>query len=123
MKIIPNTGGRYSITKDGRVFSNNRKKYLKGSIKNNGYIYVCLWLGYKHSVHIHKLVAEAYLPNPNNLPQINHKDGNKMNNHADNLEWCTASHNMRHSWASVRDREAHRVAMLVWHKERRSVRV
>ena len=47
---------------------------------------------------VHRLVAMAYIPNPKNLPFINHIDGNKLNNHIDNLEWCTRSENARHSF-------------------------
>lgn len=57
---------------------------------NNKYI--------KKSKRIHRLVAQAFIPNPNNYPQVNHIDGNKLNNKADNLEWCTNEYNMKESW-------------------------
>lgn len=53
--------------------------------------------GLKLKASVHRLVALAYLDNPENFPIINHKDGDKLNNHKDNLEWCTASHNQRHA--------------------------
>lgn len=49
--------------------------------------------------YVHKLVAETFLPNPNDYPQVNHIDENKLNNHLSNLEWCTAEQNMQHSFA------------------------
>jgi hypothetical protein len=52
--------------------------------------------GAKVSRLVHRLVAETFLPNPNNLPQVNHIDGNKLNNHIDNLEWCSMKHNIHH---------------------------
>lgn len=51
-----------------------------------------------HTLRIHRLVAMAFIPNPDNLPEVNHKDGNKLNNCITNLEWCTGQDNIRHAW-------------------------
>lgn len=78
------------------------KKYdlLKPQIsKRNGYVYQMLYKnGKKKLLRVHRLVAEAFLANKNNLPQVNHKDGNKQNNCVDNLEWCNQSTNMKHAY-------------------------
>lgn len=78
----------------GKFLSRKFKgKYLKGSIDSDGYL-VC---GIKNaSKKIHRLVAITFIENSNNYPQINHKDGNKQNNHVYNLEWCTPRENTNH---------------------------
>ena len=67
--------------------------------KRNGYVYQMLYKNGKPKlVRVHRLVAKAFLPNPNNFSQVNHKDGNKQNNSVDNLEWCDQSYNMKHAY-------------------------
>ncbi|MGB2525678.1 HNH endonuclease [Flagellimonas sp. SN16] len=67
-------------------------------VANTGYLSVSFYKeGISHCFLVHRLLAKAFIPNPNNLRCINHKDGNKLNNSLDNLEWCTYSHNNKHA--------------------------
>ena len=83
----------YKITRDGRVFNGDRELVL--SLSPNGYYHIRLGRG-KHYL-VSRLVAEKYLPNPHNLPEVNHKDKNPLNNNVDNLEWCTSLYNRLHA--------------------------
>ena len=90
--------GKYAITKDGQVWSHKREKFLKPETTNCGYLRVGLSKdGALKHYSLHRLVAEAYLPNPNNLPQVNHKDHDRTNNNVENLEWCTQEYNNAYS--------------------------
>lgn len=93
--IVDNQVTQYSITENGKCYNNNTGKYLKGQISNSGYLNYNLTLpdGTKKRLYAHRLVAIAYIPNIENKPEVNHKDGNKLNNNVDNLEWMTASEN------------------------------
>lgn len=89
----------YTISTDGKVYSLRTGKYLKPRLSMDGYERVALCRGkeYRREYRIHRLVAEAFLENPKNLPQINHKDFNKRNNCLENLEWCTNKNNVYYS--------------------------
>jgi hypothetical protein len=70
---------------------------LTPKLSNAGYLRTSVYENGKHkNVSIHRLVAMAFVPNPENKPEVNHKDGDKTNNHADNLEWVTGVENKRH---------------------------
>ena len=104
-KPVKGYEGYYEVDQFGRVFSvervisvddNGRKyvktvsgKQMKQCLKNNGYKSVSLTKGGEtKSFYVHRLVAEAFIQNPDNLPMVNHKDEDKTNNFMDNLEWC-----------------------------------
>ena len=100
-KDIDGYEGLYQVSNLGRikVLAHTFKRYsseriLDFSKYDHKYISVNLYDGNKcHIVSLHSLVAQAFIPNPDNLPMINHKDENPSNNRADNLEWCTHRHN------------------------------
>lgn len=97
MKDIKCYEGLYAITEDGKVYSYRSKKYLSPYKNKGGYLIATLSKqNIKEHFLIHRLVAEAYIPNPNNYPQVNHKDEDKTNNHFSNLEWITAKDNINY---------------------------
>jgi ribosome-binding protein aMBF1 (putative translation factor) len=86
--------GNYIVHSDGKVWSKRYNKFMNPCISNRYYLKTKI--DGKNKT-IHKLVAEAFLPNPNNLPEINHKSGIKTDNRVENLEWCTSSNNAKHA--------------------------
>ena len=113
-KDIPNFDGLYQASNLGRIkslkriakkeYRNNRivkEKIMLGTKNQDGYLKVHFKnkeLNINKGLFIHRLIAMTFIPNPNSLPQINHKDGNKLNNNVDNLEWCTNLYNQQHAW-------------------------
>lgn len=98
--IVDNISTWYYITEDGKCYNNKTGKYLKGqeNYKNHYFSYnITMPDGSKKRLYAHRLVAQAYIPNPNNKKQINHIDGNVLNNCVDNLEWVTQSENQQHA--------------------------
>jgi len=90
----------YSATFEGEIWSHKRNKFIIGKINRYGYHTVGIRNSNSKRLHkqTHRLIALVYIPNPENKPCVNHKDGNKLNNHIDNLEWCTISENTQHSF-------------------------
>ena len=115
-KPIPGYEGRYEVSSHGRVRSLTRTIKLKGPIgqdvlrtiqgqihkpnlQKNGYFLIGLQKSptERKYFHIHRLVALAFIPNPQHLPQINHKDEVRTNHHVENLEWCSCKYNMHYN--------------------------
>ena len=98
MEKVINGHPDYTITDAGSVvsFKYGKKRTLKQRVNRKGYLCVNLSEGgVLVTCAVHRLVAEAFVDNPQGFPMINHKDGDKNNNNASNLEWCTALHNTR----------------------------
>ena len=84
---------RYLVSNYGNVYSEYKNGLLKQMKDAYGYAQVNL---NRHPKKVHRLVAEAFIPNPEELPEVNHKDEDKSNNRIDNLEWCTSKYNMNY---------------------------
>ena len=107
IKSVIGYEGLYEVTSDGDIFSVDRytkdgkhlkRKKIKGGKFSNGYEFVCLRKdGVNHNCLKHRIIAESFIPNPNNLPIVNHIDGDKQNNNVNNLEWRTQGYNLKHA--------------------------
>lgn len=113
-KDIPGYEGLYQVNKSGHIKALEKRwitgrgngrlhiqpeKIIKPFISKFGYSRVTLWRsGIPKKIHVHTIVALTFIPNPEGKPQVNHKDGNKLNNSVDNLEWNTASENAQHAY-------------------------
>ena len=98
MRDVKNYEGLYAVTSCGKVWSYKRKKFLVPRANSKGYLRVKLCKdGQKKWYRVHRLVAEAYIPNPDNLPQVDHIDENKTHNYVNNLQWITNRNNCRKS--------------------------
>ncbi len=99
-RFIEGTDCRYMVSDAGRVASFKRGGSCFHKAKNSSMGYASVGICMKGIITqhlVHRLVAKAFLPNPKNLPMVNHLDGNKANNRADNLEWCDQYENFQHA--------------------------
>lgn len=97
--IIFDLDNGYLIYPDGKLYSTKSNKFLTPFVGSKGYMQYRLQdkLGDKYTRRVHRMVAEMYVPNIHGLPTVNHIDGNKSNNHKDNLEWMSVEDNVKHS--------------------------
>lgn len=133
-KDIKDYEGLYQVSNFGRVKHlqvswvcsrghkiTKKENIIKGSYDKDGYIKVMLSNKREHKrCSIHRLVAEAFIPNPQNKPQINHIDGNKKNNSINNLEWCTSKENIKHSIKILKNNYG-KYTEKMWEKNRKKV--
>lgn len=96
MRDVKGYEGLYGITSCGKVWSYKYKKFLKPEVNGNGYMRIMLCKdGQRKMYSLHRIVAEAYIPNPDNLPQVDHIDNDKTHNYVNNLQWITHKDNVR----------------------------
>ena len=113
-KDIEGYEGRYQVSNFGNVKSLNYKhtgeeKIMQSCKDKIGYLHIKLFMNGKPKMYkVHRLVAQAFIPNSNNYPQVNHKDENKINNNVNNLEWCTAKYNSNFGTRKERLRKNHK---------------
>ncbi len=91
--------GDYIVYSDGKVWIKYWKRFIKPCKLKNGYLQIGL---NKHKMYLHRLIAQTFIPNPDNLPEVDHKDSNKENCSVENLQWCTRKFNMQKAWAEGR---------------------
>lgn len=95
---------KYEVNELGEVRTISTGHIKSQKTDRYGYKVVCLSIDRKHKKYatVHRLVAQAFIPNPDNLPQVNHKDENKINNNVENLEWCDAKYNTNYGTGKTR---------------------
>lgn len=110
-KDIKDFEGLYRISNLGRIYSVTTNKIRQIQVNNHRYGYCEISLhknGKEYRFKVHRLVALHFIPNPLNKPEVNHKDGNKLNNCYHNLEWVTSVENKQHAWKNSLYTSKHR---------------
>ena len=104
MKDVVGFEGLYKVTSCGKVWSCRKNKFMRSAGGPGQYQMIGLWTADGKQVfdYIHRIVAKAYVPNPNNYPEVNHKDEIKDHNWASNIEWCTRNYNINYGTRNER---------------------
>lgn len=122
-KDVVGYNGKYQVSNRGSVRSLSYAgqgicKLRKLEITSRGYCQLSLYIEGVRKVHsVHRLVAEAFIPNPGNLPEVNHIDENKSNNYVENLEWCTRKYNVNYGTSSKRSAISQSKAVIAMNDE------
>ena len=96
MKDIKGFEGLYAATEEGQIWSYRTQRFLKTADNGHGYLYVSLTKdGIKKCYRVNRLIAETFIPNPENLPVVDHKDRNRKNNNMNNLQWVSYQDNLK----------------------------
>lgn len=96
-------GYNYQVSSKGRIRNKNTKAIKKTFINERGYVIVSLYKDKRlKTFRVHRLVAKAFIQNPNNLPEVNHKNELKTDNRVENLEWCTREYNLAYGTRGLR---------------------
>lgn len=118
-KNIKEYEGKYQVSNYGKVKNNKTGRILKPMLRSKNR-YLCVQLSKNSAVKtysIHRLVAEAFILNPNNYPVINHKDENKMNNIVSNLEWCSQKYNINYGSSLNKRVKSHKKPVIAFNNE------
>lgn len=118
-KEVPGYEGLYRVSNVGQIQNIKRGKYLKSTITRGGYARVYLYDKniQRKAIFVHRIVCMAFHENPQNLPQVNHINMDKLDNSASNLEWCSPSYNIKHSYENGGREHNKKKLLLATHKE------
>lgn len=125
IRVIPWTNGEYSVSNLGKVYSykSGETKLLRAFVQNGYYKVNLHFSGTRGKFLVHRLVAEIFIPNPENLPQVNHKDECKTNNKVENLEWCTQLYNLNYGTHNKRAGICHRKKIAQLDSNNQAIRI